>query len=94
MTVVAGKRRRSAGDGEVQRLNCYISPESYNRLMVNAVMERTSPGLLLERLIIDHCKAWSLPAGNKTKKGARAKPDETTDRPDDGADVSQESAAA
>jgi hypothetical protein len=82
MTVVQGKRRRSAADGEVQRLNCFVSPEAYNRLMVNATMERTSPGLFLERLLIDHCKDWSLPTCNKVKKARRAKPDANEDRPD------------
>jgi hypothetical protein len=29
MTVVAGKRRRGADDGDVQRLNVFISPEAH-----------------------------------------------------------------
>ncbi len=99
MTVVAGKRRRGATDGAVQRLNVFISAEAHQRLMVNSVMERLSPGLFLEKLINDYCKAWNLPApgvaapSRKSKRGASANPDDLTNRPDDGADSSQESLA-
>lgn len=65
MTVVKGKRRRSAEDGtgeKVTRLNLFVGHEAYQRLMVNSVMEGLSPGLFLDRLITDHCKAWQMPA--------------------------------
>jgi hypothetical protein len=93
MTVVAGKRRRSAEDGEVQRLNCFISPEAYNRLMINATMERTSPGLYLERLLIDHCKDWAIPVCNKEvkeKKSRRVKADVGEDRRSEVAESTRE----
>lgn len=78
MTVVQAKRRRSAADGNVVRLNTYISPEAHARLLINSTMERVSPGLYLEQLLLAHCKDWALPVSNKTvqeKKSRRAKPD-------------------
>jgi hypothetical protein len=40
--------------------------------MVNSVMEGKSPGLYLDRLILDYCNAWKMPASNRPRKGEPA----------------------
>ena len=51
--------------------NTYLNEEAYSRLMVCATMARTSPGLYLEGLLLEHCKDWSLPADNRAKKSGK-----------------------
>jgi hypothetical protein len=80
MTVVAGKRRRRASNAQVQRLNVFIDPDAHERLMVHSVKAKLSPGLLVERLINEHCKDWRVQAnGPNRSKGE--------DRPSDSGDV-------
>jgi len=107
MTLVAGRKRRSAEDGKGQdfaRLNVVINHEAYKRLMVNSTMEGLSPGMFLEQLITDHCKAWQMPArgaenpekprARRGKKDASVDPADAINRPCDGAEMNQESVAA
>jgi hypothetical protein len=71
MTVVAGNRRRRASDAKVCRLNVFIDPDAYERLMVHSVKAKLMPGLFVEKLINDHCKAWRVQE-NTTAKSRRA----------------------
>jgi hypothetical protein len=62
---MASRRRQSVTDAEPQRLNIRISPDSYRRLGVHAVMAGMSPGRLVEHLINTHCREWKVQA-NRT----------------------------
>jgi hypothetical protein len=71
MTVVARNRRRRASDATVCRLNVFIDPDAYERLMVHAVKAKLMPGLFVEKLILDHCKDWRV-QDNTAAKSRRA----------------------
>ena len=84
---------------KVARLNVCIEQDAYRRLMVNSAMEGLSPGLFLEGLINDHCKAWNLPAPGaatalrKSKRGASVNPVDSPNRQEQGDDVNFEELA-
>jgi hypothetical protein len=92
MTVVAGKQRRRAKNAVVTRLNVFIHPDAYERLMLHSVKARLTPGLFVESLINTHCRAWKIQA-NGSRRAASVESDGLEDRHDDGADVSLESVA-
>jgi hypothetical protein len=62
-------RRRSVTDAPAQRLNVRLSTDAHRRLTIHAVMEGTTPGRLLERLISDHLRDWAV-RSNRPARGA------------------------
>ena len=54
---------------ETARLSTKVSREAYQRLFVASVMEGLPAGDILDRLILDHCRSWSLP-GKITARNA------------------------
>jgi hypothetical protein len=62
-------RRRGVTDATAHRLNVRLSADAYRRLSVHAVMEETTPGRLLERLISDHLRDWAV-RSNRPARGA------------------------
>lgn len=59
--------------GQSERLSVRVSAEAYERLFVASVMGRSTASEILDRLILAHCREWSLPG----KIAARVN---TTDR--------------
>jgi hypothetical protein len=56
-------KRKSAGTSspETARLSCKVSTEAYQRLFVASVMGGQTASEILDKLIKDHCREWSLP---------------------------------
>lgn len=55
------------------RLSVRVSEEAYQRLFVASVMGKVTASEILDRLIRDHCREWSLP-GKLSDKSHRANP--------------------
>jgi hypothetical protein len=55
-------RRREAGEAPAQRLNVRLSIDAYRCLGVHAIMAGVTPGRLVERLIEEHLREWSVQA--------------------------------
>ena len=44
-----------------QRVNCKITPESYERLLIHAIKAKCNPGELIDSLVKDHLRALEGP---------------------------------
>jgi hypothetical protein len=50
-----------ASGEQTERLSVRVSAEAYERLFVASVMSRATASEILDRLILAHCREWSLP---------------------------------
>ena len=56
--------------GQSERLSVRVSAEAYERLFVASVMGRSTASEILDRLILAHCREWSLPGKIVDRAGA------------------------